>query len=799
MTSELKSVLRSLVRVPGYSLTVVGTLALGIGAAAAFYSLVAGSLFPPMPFTRPEELVRIETFNREQSQGQAVFLLRFAAYWQERSSFSGIAGSTHDSLNVWLNEEPEGVNAARVTANYFTVLGAAPALGRTFLPDEGQAGSDQVVVLSDWFWRNRMGGDPTVLDRELMVNGRPHRIVGVLDRDFRAPLSLPNGRIYVPLVVPVEVSNQQAFNPVFTVGRLRPGFTAEQGQAELRTLLPEKDGPFAAFMEKFDAVVAPVDTPPQWPGYIRYRMMLWTGVGAVVFLYAIACVNAGNLMLVRALGRRRETGIRLALGGGRWDVARPLLWEGLLLATAAILLGIVVAKWLMPALVALAPGADEMLTRNLKLSWEALGVLALVGFLSGILIAAGPAWRAAHLNVNDAVKEGGAALGESPRLRLVRGGLVVLEAALAVVLLTGAGLMVRTFTRLQQVNPGFTPDLRFSVQLQISREENLSAAVRTERYKQIAERLERVPGVVSASLASTIVPNYYYGQKLKIAGRSDDAEIEAQAIPGAPDFLEAMGVPVRAGRSLATVRQGDAPAVVINETMARTYFEGRNPVGEQLQLDAKTRWEIIGVVGDMRSAREGARPRYYFPYWQPRGHVNGVLLRTSGEPGPKFINEIRSAVYEVDPKFAVMGVTALDRQLKQEVQMERNMLVILEVLSGLALLLAAVGLFTMMAFTVAQRRAEFGIRCALGATPDMIHRLVLKRGLALAAAGVAIGLGLALVLSRLLAAMLYETKAADPLTYAIVGVGMLLVAVPACWLPARRSSRVDLVNLLRTS
>jgi len=379
----------------------------------------------------------------------------------------------------------------------------------------------------------------------------------------------------------------------------------------------------------------------------------------------------------------------------------------------------------------------------------------------------------------------------------VRGGLVVLEAALAVALLTGAGLMVRTFHQLQQVKPGFEPALRYNVNLQISREENIAFAVRRERYKQIAERLRQVPGVVSASLATTVVPNFYNPQKFKIAGRSDNVEVEAQAVSGSADFLEVLGVPLKAGRSLATLREGDAPGVVINETMARTYFAGRNPVGEQLQMDAKTLWEIIGVVGDMRSMRLEAKPRFYFPWWQPRGGFSGILLRTSGDPGPKFINEIRRAVYEVDPKFAVMSVTSLDRQLKQEVIMENSMLAVLEVLSALALMLAVIGLFTMMAYTVAQRRTEFGIRFALGATPAMIHRLVLGRGLALAATGVVLGLGLAWGLSRFMEAILYQTKAGDPLTYAVVGGLMLLVAVPACWLPAHRATKVDLANLLR--
>jgi len=796
MLTDLKSVFRSLARSPGYALAVMLTLALGIGAAAAAYSSVAGSLFPSMPYVRPEELVRVELRSRDRPEPNPPFLLRFADY-QNATAFTGAAGCTFDTMNLLLNDEPEGTSTTRVTANFFSLLGVTPALGRGFVPDEGKAGSDNAVVLTDWFWRNRLASDPNVLNRELILNGRPYRVVGVLGQDFRVPLAFPGGRLFVPYVVPAAVTDQNQWNPMSTIARLKPGSTRAQAEAELRTMHPETGRPIESFMKKFDAFVSAADALPEYSGYRRYRLMQLTGVGAVAFLYLIACVNAGNLMLVRTLGRRRETGIKLALGGGRWHIARPLLLEGVVLAVASILLGVLVAKWFLPALLAVAPGGDDAWSRSLKLSWASIGFLAALGLFTGVAIASGPAWRAAQLNVNDAVKEGGAAMGESRRLRALRGALVVLEAALAVALLTGAGLMVRTFVQLQAVNPGFDPAHRYAVNLQISREENMSYAVRMERYKQIAERLGRQPGIVNACLTTNIIPSYYYPQKLKIAGRSDNVEVEAQGTSCSADFLEALGVPLHAGRSLATLHPGDAPGVVINETMARTYFAGRNPVGEQLQFDAKTQWEIIGVVGDMRSALLEVKPRFYFPFWQPRGYAGAVLLRLAGAPGKNFNAEIRRAVYEVDPKFAVMSISALERDLKQEVRTELFMLAVLEVMSGLALLLAIMGLFTMMAYTVAQRRSEFGIRFALGATPGAIHRLVLGRGLALAATGVVLGLGLAWGLSRSMASLLYQTKTTDPLTYGIVGGLMLLVAVPACWVPAHRATKVDLTVLLR--
>lgn len=795
MLLDLRLTLRSLARSPGYTTAIIATLGLGIGAAAAAYSSVAGSLWPIMPYSKPEELVRVEVSNRDQPQPQNVFLARYLAY-RDATAFNGVAGSTYDTMNLLLNDEPEGLNVARVTANYFTLLGSAPALGRGFQPNEGQAGSDNVVILTDWFWRNRLAADPNVLSRELMLNGRPYRIVGVMGEDFRVPPGLIGGRVYLPYVVPVDAT-KMPFLGVSTIARLKPGRTREQALAELRTMLPEKGTRYETYMIKFDVRVSPAKDYPESPGLRRYQLMQWTGVGAVAFLYAIACVNAGNLMFVRTLGRRRETGIRLALGGGRWEIARPLLIEGIVLALASICAGVLVAKWLLPALLAMAPGADDSWSKSLHLSWEAVCFLALLGLFTGVVVAAGPAWRAANMNVTEATKEGGAAMGESRRLRAMRGALVVLEAALAVALLTGAGLMVRTFIQLQNIKPGFDPVHRYMVNLQISREENLNGGTRRERYKQIAERLGRMPGVVSASLTNYVVPSYYNPMKLTIAGRSDSVEVEAQAMPGSPEFLEALAVPLRAGRSMATMREGDAPGTVISELMARTYFAGRNPVGERLQLDEHTVFEIIGVVGDTRSMRMEAKPRFYFPYWQPYGGMSSIMIRTVGEPGPKFINEIRHAVYEVDPKFAVMSMGGLDRQLKQEVATEQFMLAVLEVMSALALLLAIMGLFTMMAYTVEQRRQEFGVRFALGATSTGIHRLVLGRGLRLAGLGIVLGLGLAWGLSKSMESLLYQTKTSDPLTYVIVGGLMLLVAVPACWIPAHRATKVDLAVLLR--
>ncbi|MBI2512442.1 MAG: ABC transporter permease [Opitutae bacterium] len=799
MFSDLRVVCRSLARAPGYAITVILTLALGIGAAAALHSTLSGSLLLRFNFPRIDELVRIEAISQGARFSNPTFLARFLAYRERAKSFSALAGGTTETLNLVVNGEPEGVAVARVTANYFTVLGVAPLMGRTFLPNDEQPGSDNVALLTYSYWKNRFGADPAILGKEIRLNERNYQVVGVLPEDYRAPFNTAGGRLCVPLVVPPVATPQTAFNSMATIARLRPGVTLAAARTELRGILPEQGQPYAEAMGKFNAVLKPIDAPPEFDGYQRFVVMQWTGVVAVTFLYLIACVNAGSLMLVRSLDRRRDTGIRLALGAGRWAVARPLLIEALVLAATAIAFGVMVAKWLLPALMAVAPGSEENAFKAIALSWETLGYLALLGVLTGMLVASGPAWRAAQMNVNDAMKDGGQGTGESRRLRLLRNTLVVVEATLAVALLAGTGLMIRTFQRLQEYDPGFRTANRFVVNLRISRDENMKADVRLERFKQIVERLKTVPGVTGASfVGSNFAPSFFGPAKVKLSSRPDAGEVEAAAHLMMPDVLEQLGVPLRAGRSLAELRPGDPVSVVVSETFARNYFPGRSPLGERIEITPHDVWEIVGVVGDIRSARLEAKPRFYFPYWQQKGNTNfNVLVRTAAKPGPKFNSDLRRAIYEVEPKFAVMSVNSFEQQLRWEISTERFVMTALEVLGGLALLLAVLGLFAMIAYSVAQRRAEFGIRLTFGATPASLQWLVVRGGLVLAALGVALGLGIAWGLARLMTAVLYGTRGADPVIFGVVGLVMFVVALPACWWPARRAGQVDVVKLLR--
>lgn len=800
MFTELKSVVRSLRRAPGYTVTVVFMLALGLGAAAALYRTVMDTMFYYRAYADPGTLVRVTSKSPANAYAANVFMPRFLAYRESATSFEEIAGVTGEAANLVLNGDPQDVYVAKVTTNYFSMLGVTPMLGRAFVSEEGQAGRGRVMVLTNWFWKTRLGGDPAVVGREFTLDQQSYRVIGVLPAEFNPGLSLPGGAVYVPYGLPAVVPDRESFTNLGALARLKAGVSLAQAEAELRTLRPEIGKPYEKAMEPYQAIVTSLDAPAEFAGVRRYEVMQRTALVAVGCLYAIATVNAGGLMLVRLLRRRCELAIRFSLGGSRGEIFRLLLGEGLLLAGGAVVLGAVFANWLMPVLFALGEAPSD---GPWKFSLEpgALALLACLGVASGVAIAAAMTFVLSRADLSNVMKDGSAGSGEGRRTVWLRGGIVVLEVALAVVLLAGAGLMLRTFQHLQEVRPGFDPTQRYQARIDLTKMRSLPRAERQEKLNQVLERVRAVPGVAGVALGGSTVGSEYFNPwpNLQIAGTSagPNAPVQAQGEAVSADFLEVLGVPLKAGRTFGGMRPSGAPVVVINETMARMYFPGRNPRGEQLVISAKEKWEIVGVVGDTRSPRREAKPMFYFPVWQGANWSSELVIRTLGAPGPDFQKELRRAVYDVDPRLVLTNISSLVRRLEMEVNLEQRVLVLLRVLSGLALFLAVVGLGAMMAYSVAQRRGEFGIRLALGATTESIQWLVLRRGLLLAGLGVAGGLGVAWALARFLEALLFKTKGHDPLTYGAVGLTMLVVAVAACWWPARRAARVDLAKLLR--
>jgi len=797
MHSELATALRSLGRAKGHAAAVVLILALGLGAAAAIFSMVENVLFPASSVPDPATLVRVSLVDPKDSRRQGPRGAHLTAYREAAlPSFAGFSASEYGTGNLVNGEQLRPVNGYPVTANYFAILGVQAALGRLFLPEDETAAAVRPVVLSDSFWRSDFGADPAALGRALTYDGKSCVVVGVLPRGFRLPgldyaaLYLPAGRDEYALTSP------GATKSLTMLARLKPGATLAAAEAELRTLRPGAGLPMTKSWEKLAPVVAPHDaddTAQRRDPLLRRKN--WALLGAVALLYLIAGVNAANLMLVRTLDRRRELGVRLALGASRWRVVRPILLEGVLLAVAATLLAILVAKWLFVLLLAL-PEAAVGSAEALYLSNRSLGVLAGLGLFSGLLLALVPLWQTARLDVHSALQSGGQS-GAGFARSVLRDSFVVVQAALAIVLLISTGLMIRTCRQLLSFETGFATQGRYLVSIS-SRGSPVARTPEAQavRARLLMETVATVRGVRSASLfMGGIWGGGMGGTRFRVEGSDVLHEVPASVVSA--NYFSDLGLPVVLGRGFADLPPGHARVAVLSETLARQLFGEASPLGHRLIHDKDNYTEVIGVVREVHLPRANVRPVFYYPLSQVPFLPNSILIQCEGEPGPQFEGLIRRAFHAADPTLMVQKIQRLEDVLNEQARNERSALVHLQMLGCLALALAGFGLFAMMNYNVAKRSAEFGVRYAMGATDADIHRLVLRRGLWLVGAGLGIGGTLAWFLARAFSALLYSTPAFDPLTNAAVAALMLAVALLACWLPMRRATRVDLARLLR--
>lgn len=785
---------RSLAKSPGYSVAVVLTLALGMGAAVAIFSVVDQTLFRPPPYPNPDQLVVIGYKSKRFDFLPAILPVQLAAFREQAKSFTSFASLEDRWDNMVYRGQPTGVAIGAVPADYFGNLGVLPLLGRTFVEGEDKAGADNVVILSHALWRDRFDSDETVVGRRVTIGNVGCQIVGVLPADFRPP-DMHYAQIYQPLVLTVDPTQPVSARSLWGLGRLRPGVTLAQAQAELAAIKINVSAAGARTLADREPALRPLNYRTQ--GVTDDKS--WTMVAAVSLLYAIACANATNLMLARVHGRRKELSVRLAIGCGRGGLVRLVLVENSLLMALAALSGLLIARWIFPALVLLAP-SSEIGSLATKLDWRASAFCGALSLFTGLVVSLPAVWRLSRADVAAGLKDGAQALGESPSLRRMRGSLVVVEAALAVVLLIGAGLMVRTIQRIVHVDRGIDPTNKVGMALTLPPKVYASVEARQGLSLQLDERLRGVPGVQSVAFA-TVVPLSNMSSTMFLT-KGDGTELRVSPNGVAPNFMRMLGLPLVKGRGFEDARPGDAPVVVISESLARQFFGDENPIGRPLVIrqDAAP-WEVVGVVRDvLDSVRRSPRPQLYFPTWQlPVGGGTGmtVLLRTSRSMDVPLADGMRRAVYAIDPRIVALPPHEFAQTVANEVKNERYLLTLLQVLAGLALVLALLGLFAVMAYSVAQRMGEFGIRMALGAVPAQLFRLVLIRGLVLAGSGVAIGCAAAWGLTRLMQSLLYETSPHDPVVYGIVAITLVVAAMAGCWVPARRAMRVDVAKLLR--
>jgi len=800
LKQDLVYALRSLRSAPGFALVALLTLGLGIGANTAIFSVVRGVLLRPLPFPAAERVVRVwhanPTANEARSQlSEPDFeewraaTKRFeslGAYWYA----PGASGADLTGIG-----NPERLEGAYITPGFFETLRTPAALGRTIRPEEAVSGNDRFMVLSHGVWRRRFGGDPSVVGRALTIEGVPRTVVGIMPPDF----TFPADRIdfWIPLsTIPEDgIGRQRSSRFLDVVGRLAPGVTLAQAHDELAAISRRIAEREPEAKDWTDVTILPVREALL--GEVRRPLLVL--MGAVAFVLLITCVNIASLLLARATARQRELAVRAALGAGRGRIVRQLLTESLLLALVGGALGVALASVGVRTLGALGaaelPRAAEIRIDAAVLLF-ALGVSTAAGVLFGLL----PALRATSQNLQGMLRAGSRGTVGTAGQRL-RSALVVAEVALAAVLVVGAGLAAKSFARLLDVDPGFQPRNVLAVKLSMS--DRYDDERRPAYYEALLERIAAVPGVQAVGAAKNfplrgtgevrspvIVPGGARG--------AGDREVRLPVMHVSADYFRAMGLPLRAGRAFtAADRQGTPMVWLVNEAFARRYWPGESAVGKTLRL-GETPIQVVGVVGDVRqrSLTEPAEPMAYIHYLQNMRSGLNLAVRTAGDP-LRYANAVRQAIWEVDRDQTITSVETMSAIVGDTIARPRLLATLLLLFGVMGLLLGAVGIYGVLAFTVSQRRQEIGVRVALGATPRSVLALVVGQGMTLALAGVAAGVAGAFVLTRVMAAVLYDVRATDPATFATVVVVLLGAALVASWLPARRALRVDPVQALR--
>jgi putative ABC transport system permease protein len=795
--------LRLLRKSPGFTAVAMLTLALGIGANTAVFSVLDAALLKPLHFGSPDSLVMV--WENEPAAGvlrNPVSPPLFFDWEEQNRCFSGMAAFAEVPMNLTGAGQPEQVDVERVSPNFFSVLGQAPMLGRGFSQGEDQPGKSNVVVLSDRIWESQFGGDPNVIGRTIQLNGQSVAIVGVAEPefDFYIREHSPFGerpQLWAPLEAPPEwrrYDRSTAANFLRVVARLNPGFSLSQAQAQMNVVAEN----LAARYPEYDKGlgVALVSLRDQLFGGLRTPLFLL--LGAVGFVLLIACANLASLLLSRASGRQHEIAIRLALGASRGRVARQFVMETLLLSVLGGTAGALVAVWATKSLIHSGSGDLPYLSAG-TVDWRMLAFAAGVTLLAGLLAGLLPSCMAAR---GSALSDGRRASASAQSLA-VRNAFVVGEISLALVLLAGSSLLIKSFFRLSEVNPGFRVEHLLTFQVTLPDPKYEQATARAAFFSQLLEQVGAVPGVTSAT-ADLAPPFAGLGltSPMAVAGESPREDLRTLVRIIEPGYFRTMGIPLLQGRTF-NEREAAQPSnvVIVNSAFAERYFHGRNPLGQKVVIYASGKNlpdEIVGVAGDVHESSLAADPRplAYWPYPALPYKVMTIVVRTVIPP-LAVVPGIREALYRIDKDQPMAKISAMDQLVANSVASSRFMTLLLSVFAGLALLLACIGIYGLMAYSVAQRTREIGIRMALGAEPKRVMRQVLKHGLNLAMVAVAIGMAASFALTRPMSSLLFGVSPTDPVTFAGVAVVLLAVSLAACYVPARRAMRVDPVTALR--
>ncbi|MGA9996778.1 MAG: ABC transporter permease [Pyrinomonadaceae bacterium] len=802
---DLRYGVRMLLKSPGFSIVVVVALALGIGANSAIFSVVNAVLLRPLSFERPEQLMMVWGGTKQNNNARLVLSVPDMSDLREQSqTLEYIAPYQQAGAALTNGGETERLYGANVSADIFPLLRAKPLMGRTFTREEDVAGGPPVIVISEGLWQRQFGSAPDIIGKEIKLGSKGYIVVGVMPQGFRFPIRSEKPDFWQPISSSpsyAAAKDVRGSRSLRVVARLKQGVTIAQAQADLAAIARRLEGQYPDSNTGLSFSVIPLQE--DIVGSVRPALLVI--LGAVGFVLLIACANVANLLLARAASRHKEIAIRTALGAGRMRIVRQFLTESLLLSLAGGALGLLLAMWGVDLLVAASP-ADLPRTGEIGLDANVLGFTLAVSVLTGILFGLVPALQASKLDLNESLKEGGRGSTENLRRNRVRSLLVIAEVALSLMLLVGAGLLIRSFVSLLNTSPGFETEGLLVVDLPLSRSKYPSGEQQVALVRQLIERVREVPGVASVA-AVNIVPLSGNDRQssFTIEGRPEPPagqEPDAEASTVTPDYFRTMGIPLRRGRIFTEQDKQDAPPVlVISETLARRNFPGEDPLGKRLVIDDdKPPYEIVGIVGDVRhqGLETEVYPEYYLSFFQlPERQVNLMIRAAPPSDAASIQGAVRGAIKQVDSDQLIWEMKKMQQLLSESVARRRFNMMLLGVFASLALLLASVGIYGVMSYTVAQRTHEIGIRMALGAQVRDVFKLVVGQGMTLVLIGVGLGLIGAFAVTRVMSSLLFGISATDPLTFA--GVASLLagIAFVACLIPARKATKVDPMIALR--
>ena len=798
---DLRYALRILRKNPGFTGVAVITLALGIGANTAIFSVVNATLLRRLPFKDPDRLA-ILWGTAPQMDRTSISEPNFLDYKEQNHVFEHMASFYGAGLTLTGGPNPERIRGGRVTADFFKVVGVQPLLGQTFLPDQDQPGHNSVVVLAHSLWQQRFGSDPNIVGQTMLIEAKPYTILGVLPAgfEFLVPGYFSNPQVWIPAVLKRD-NAQRGNNYLRVIAKLKPGVSLPQAQADLDAIAhriaqenPQLNSGGTRLVPLKEQIVK------------DSRTILFLLLGAVGFVLLIACANVTNLQLARAAGRQKEFAIRAALRGSRGRVVRQLLTESLLLALGGGALGVILAAWGIRLLTLPAVGGVGSATAS-SIDGRVLVFSLLLSLGTGILFGLAPALRSADSVLVPSLKEGGKNSSAGVRGRRLRNALTISEVALSVVLLIGAGLLLRSFVRLLEVKPGFDSQNLLTLSLVLPRYSYSDATSRAAFWAEATKQVAALPGVkaVGAIDDLPLTPDHD-ADNFTIEGRGPVAVGElpvAQTRSITPNYFRAMNIPLIEGRDFAETDSSKAtPVLIINQTVARRVFSSEDPVGRRVTfgvIRADSQWmTIVGVAGDVRDLAldTPTQPEVYQPYQQSTLSYMNLAIRSNGDPR-SLAASVRNAVQSLDKNLPVSPAIPMENVVADSIATRRFNMILLGVFAGLALFLAAVGIYGVMAYVVTQRTLELGIRIALGAQGRDVLQLVVGQGIMLAVFGVGIGLAAALALTRLMTSLLYEVKATDPAIFIGVALLLVFVALLACLVPARRATKVDPLVSLR--